>query len=163
MADFYSTQKYQIRLAVSPEDAAMLDFSKKAPVMLENPLMPDLPPIAATMERTEGEIDRQTRSLVIVAEFENANQLPGAYFKAKLPAKAYTQVKKLPRRCLREDSHLWSVSPARTLHKQTLTIVRREQDTIYFSGGPEPQTEVLASVLPATTEGMAVRLVEPKK
>jgi membrane fusion protein, multidrug efflux system len=157
LADFYSTERYQIRLPLSPEDAALLDVRGKLEIQQQGRAIP------AAVVRTEGTIDRQTRSVIVVAEITTtADLMPGAYFTAELPATPLQGLLRLPRKCLREDAYVWTVDQANKLQKQAVETVRREQDAIYFKVGPAAKTAVLSSVLPVTTEGMVVQPTRPQ-
>ena len=84
LAEFYSTDAYQVSLPLSLDDFAMLNSQPQAAVQLT---ATGLPTVTATIAHTGAEIDRASRTIPIVAEIKPGDNppsllVPGLFVKA---------------------------------------------------------------------------------
>ena len=163
LAEFYSTDAYQISLPLSLDDFAMLNPQPEGQVALS---ANGLPVIKATIVRTSAEIDRASRSIHIVAEIkpgENPPALlvPGLFVKAALPGVTLKGVVKLPRVCLLSDNRVALVGTDNKLTFRAVKVARSTRDDVLISEGIKAGDRVLATALAVVTEGMDVNPISP--
>jgi len=162
LAEFYSTDAYQVSLPLSLDDFAMLNSQPRAAVKLT---ATGLPAVTATIARTGAEIDRASRSIHIVAEIkpgENPPPLlvPGLFVKAALSGITLKNVVKLPRLCLFPDNRVAIVTSDNKLTFRAVKVARSTRDDVLISDGIKPGDRVLATALAVVTEGMEVNPVQ---
>ncbi len=158
LAEFYSTDAYQVSLPLSLDDFAMLNSQPRAAVQLT---ATGLPAVTATIARTGAEIDRASRSIHIVAEIkpgENPPPLlvPGLFVKAALAGITLKNVVKLPRLCLFPDNRVAIVTGDNKLTFRAVKVARSTRDDVLISEGITSGDRVLATALAVVTEGMDV-------
>jgi len=162
LAEFYSTDAYQVSLPLSLDDFAMLNAQPGAAVQLT---ATGLPAVTATIARTGAEIDRASRSIHIVAEIkpgENPPPLlvPGLFVKAALSGITLKNVVKLPRLCLFPDNRVAIVTSDNKLTFRAVKVARSTRDDVLISDGINTGDRVLATALAVVTEGMDVNPVQ---
>ena len=163
LAEFYSTDAYQISLPLSLDDFAMLSPQPEGQVALS---ATGLPAIKATIVRTGGEIDRASRTIHIVAEIKPGETppallVPGLFVKAALPGITLKNVVKLPRVCLLPDNRVALVSSDNKLTFRAVKVSRSTRDDVLVSEGIKAGDRVLATALAVVTEGMEVNPISP--
>ena len=140
LAEFYSTDAYQVSLPLSLDDFAMLEAKPSSPVTLT---AAGIPPLTATILRTSGEIDRASRTIQIIAEIKPAAAgaplpplvVPGLFVKASLPGVTLKGVVKLPRVCLLPDNRAIVVTPDNRLSFRSVKVARSTRDDIFIAEG----------------------------
>ncbi len=178
LAEVYDTEYVEVRLPIPDADAAFLDL----------PLGPDGgsgPAVELYADfagkpcrwqgqivRTEGEIDRKTRMLTLVARVESPfaaapgdGQPPlavGMFVTATITGRAFDSVLALPRAAVRPDGRILVVSAESRLTARPLPILRRDRDAVYAQGALAPGERICTSPIEAFVEGMPVRVLEPQ-
>lgn len=178
LAEVYDTEYVEVRLPIPDADAAFLDL----------PLGPDGgsgPAVELYADfagkpcrwqgqivRTEGEIDRKTRMLTLVARVESPfaatpgdGQPPlavGMFVGATITGRAFDSVLALPRAAVRPDGRILVVSAESRLTARPLPILRRDRDAVYAQGALAPGERICTSPIEAFVEGMPVRVLEPQ-
>lgn len=134
--------------------------------------------------RTEGEIDRQTRQLTVVARVDgdgDGDQPPllvGMFVEARISGRTFDDVVVVPRAALDGSDRIW-VAEARCsgvrramvlgstvwvptfgalLRERRVTVLRAERDRVLLSGGLASGDLVSISNLDAPVDGMTVRV-----
>lgn len=121
--------------------------------------------------RTEGEIDRRTRQLTVVARIEDARGtaadgkdarpplLVGQFVQATLRGRTFAGCTALPRESLVDGASVWVVDAENTLRKRAVDVLRAESDRVVLRGGLPDGARVLLSKL-AAAEGMRVTVAD---
>ncbi len=167
----------EVRLPIPVGEAAYVDL----------PLHDELPlgqgaPVACTVEfagathawhghvvRTEGEVDRRTRQLTVVARIEDARGAAaaadgkaarpplqvGQFVQASLQGRTFRGCVVLPREALVDGAAVWLVDAENRLRRRAVDVLRAEAERIVLRGGVSPGERVLLSKL-AAAEGMQV-------
>lgn len=161
LAEFYSTESYEVRLAVTVDDLAAMDLNAQPEVRLETDAAGVHHEWKGKIVRTEGEVDRTSRSVNAVARLEpgeTANPLlmPGLFMRATITGRVLENVMRLPRLALYGDSRVVTVSPENKLGFRDVKIARAERDTVLISDGLKDGDLVLGTVLPVVVEGALV-------
>ncbi|MBL9077901.1 MAG: efflux RND transporter periplasmic adaptor subunit [Planctomycetes bacterium] len=118
--------------------------------------------------RTEGELDRRTRQLTVVARVDDpftatATRPPllvGTFVEARIAGRTFADVVVVPRAALRAGDEVWVVDAEQRLRRRAVTVLRTERDRVVLQDGIEAGTRVCTSALETATDGMAVRLVD---
>ncbi len=163
LMECFATDRFQIRLPVTAEDARLVEMKRGSIVQLRPSSSGADAGLTAEMVRSEGVIDRTTRSVIMVAELEAGLVLTGSFLNAELPCQPLPTAKRVPRQCLQQDHFLWVVKNEEgqaRLHHEPVQILRKEAEYVFFTGGPASGSPVLHSVLPLATEKMRVQVVD---
>ena len=122
--------------------------------------------------RTEGEVDRRTRQLTVVARIEDARGagvadgktkrpplLVGQFVQARIQGRAFPGCVVLPRDAMADAASVWIVDGEDTLRRQAVDVLRAEADRVVLRGGLAHGARVLMSKL-AAAEGMRVTVAD---
>jgi RND family efflux transporter MFP subunit len=164
LADFYSTDAFQVSLPLSLEDYQLLEAGNKAPVQLSAGTGELATTFTGNIVRTAAEIDRASRTIQVIAEIKPDGKaspllVPGLFVKASLPGRTLQNVVKLPRVCLFPDNRVAVVTPENKLTFKAVKVARSGKDDVLISEGLKSGDRVLATVLAVVTEGMEVNPV----
>jgi RND family efflux transporter MFP subunit len=164
LAEFYSTDAYQVSLPLSVDDYHLLDSSTSAVVHLSAASGEEDYRFTATIARTAAEIDRASRTIHVVAEIKPGKNpppllVPGLFVKAALPGIILHDVVSLPRVCLLPNNRVALAGDDNKLRFRTVKVARSTRDSVLISEGVQPGERVLATALAVITEGMDVNPV----
>lgn len=167
VADYDSTGRYEIRLPVSLDDYAFLDAGSDAPVALSATIGGREHRWQGRLVRTEGEVERSSRSVHLVAEIaedhepRNAFLKPGLFLRAEVAGRPLKGVFEIPRRALIDASRLLVVDADEHLSVRTVRVLRGGRDSVLIDDGLKPSERVCLTRLPAPVNGMQVRVFGP--
>ena len=166
VADFDSTGRYEIRLPVSLDDYAFLEAGSDAPVALSATIGGRDQRWQGQLKRTEGEVERSSRSVHLVAEIaedkepQNEFLKPGLFLRAEVAGRTLKGVVEIPRRALLDANRLLVVDAEERLSVRTVRVLRGGRDTVLIDDGLKPGERVCLTRLPAPINGMQVRIVD---
>ncbi|MEO0446143.1 MAG: efflux RND transporter periplasmic adaptor subunit [Verrucomicrobiota bacterium] len=110
--------------------------------------------------RQEGQVDRTSRSLFLVAEVSpNSTEdllQPGLFLQATIQGRVLPQVYRIPNQALRGENTLLLVDEEDRLQLQEVTVVRKEEHLSLVSSGLDPGDRVCLTALDVVVEGLAV-------
>ena len=114
--------------------------------------------------RTEGEIDRSSRSAYLVAEVEGGTGgdqarprlRPGLFVQARIAGRPLPHCARIPFSAFVGLERVAIVAPDNTLQFRDVTVVHRDEESVYISGGLEENTLVCLTELPAMIIGEEV-------
>lgn len=166
IADLYATSSYQLRLPISLEDYPFLDAgSKGKPITLRTQgSSGQQQQWKATFQRTEGEVDRSSRSLFIVAELpassEDSLLKPGLFVHASIPGRTLENIYRIPRRAFLDETHLLIADPQTgRLHHRQVTPLRTAGADVLVTAGLKDGEKVITTALSAPIDGMTVKIL----
>ncbi len=121
--------------------------------------------------RTEGELDRRSRMIHLVARIEDPygrgagepGRPPlavGLFVKARIAGRTIDGALVLPRSALRGEDRVLVAGGDGRLYFRTVELVRLEGEHAIVGGGLEPGEQVCISPLDVEVDGMQVRVVE---
>jgi len=180
IAGIQATDHAEIRLPVGDDQLAFLDlplvsWNGQAPgpeVVLWQQFAGREHRWRGQIVRTEGEFDRRTRMLNLVARvddpygLEGASERPplvvGAFVDAQIAGRVVPGAVVLPRTALRsgEGDRVLVVDGEERLRWRPVEVVRAEGDSVVLSGGLEAGERVCISPLDYVVDGMKVRTVD---
>lgn len=166
LAEFFSTDAYQIGLPLSLDDFTFLNATPGTALKLTAQSGDTDLQFPATIVRTGSEIDRAARTINVIAEIKPGPNpppllVPGLFVKAALPGITLKNIIKLPRVCLLPDDRVAIADAGNKLRTRTVTVARSTRDEVYISKGIEPGERVLGTVLAVITEGLEVKPLPP--
>lgn len=166
VADFDSTGRYEVRLPVSLDDLAFIKSQQEGIVTLKAEIGGETLTWKGAVVRTEGEVERASRSVYLVVELaeddtpQNAFLKPGLFLRADVEGRVIEDVYEIPRLAFLDETHLRVVDEDDKLLKRQVKVLRRTATTLLVSDGLKDGDRVCLTSLPATIEGMQVRVIE---
>lgn len=160
LAEFYATGHLEVRLPVPRQDAAFFEVAGQE-LQLREPGGRGRT-WKATLDRTEGEIRRDDRTLVVVARIDGkaaGAPLPGQFVETGIPGRVVPGVVRVPRRAFVTSDHVVVVGGGHTVTTRPVTILRTERDDVLVSSGIEDGEQLCVTALAAVIEGMEVKVV----
>lgn len=159
LAEFYATSPLEVRLPVPRQDAAFLEPSGQTVELREHSGTRSW---TATVDRTEGEIRRDDRTIVIVARIDGLRAgapLPGQFVETSLPSRIEPGIFRVPRRALASSDRVLVVAPDQTLKTRQVEVLRTERENVLVSTGLKDGEQLCVTALAAVIEGMEVKVV----
>lgn len=152
----------EVRLPVSSTDYGYLNQRQNSTVMLQRTEHGIIQQWQATIVRDEGVIDENSRMIYLVAEikkpYQQSPQLKfGAFVDATVQSPIHSNIAVLPNHLYR-DGYVTLVKENRELHKQNVSLLKRDKTQVYIADGLNNGDLVLETKIEHLYEGMKVRL-----
>lgn len=175
LAEFYATDSLEVRLPVSVTDFTFLEITENPTATLLIGAGDNKEPMTAEIIRSEGEIDRNSRSAYIVTRIDVHDTLgkskrnmhpglltPGLFVEAKIPGAVMENVFRVPRKALVEGGNILIVDNEDSIRKRNINVLRLDgkSDMILSPDSLQPGDRVCLTPLESATEGMPVSVVE---
>lgn len=164
IADFTSTGSHRVRLPVNVEDLAFLPDNgdhANVPVTLEADAAGRSHTWEGKILRTEGEVERGTRSVYLVAEVaeKDTHDLlqPGLFVRAQITGVTLDNIFRVPRAAFVDRDRLILVDDKNRLRFQQVEIVRADGADLLVSAGLNNGDRICLTTLAAPVDGMEVR------
>lgn len=169
----------EVRLPIPVDEAAFLDLPLQAAVPYgQGPVVEITVDFAGEQHawrghvvRTEGEIDRRTRQLTVVARIDGARGgdgapprpplLVGQFVQGRIHGRSLPAAVVVPRAALRSDGTVWIVDAEQRLRRRPVRVLRSEPDRVVLQGGLAAGERVCLSQLDTAGEGTPVTLPPP--
>jgi len=158
-----------VRLAVELEDFAYVKIGEgKVPVRFSTRLGREELHWQGEVLRSEGRVDRSSRSVFLVARVsakdgeERAGKflVPGLFVRAEVDAGVLTDVFQLPRKALYGKDRILIVDSEDRVAFRQVKILRASRDQVVIGEGIEPGERVAISPLPQVIDNMKVSVRE---
>jgi RND family efflux transporter MFP subunit len=173
LAVLFDGSAVEVRLPLPLTDAAFVDLPFAAgsiggEVTLTSEFGGSRHTWVGTVNRVEGEIDRKSRQLTVVAVVKDHAAgsegkpplLVGMFVQAVLHGRASRGTLAVPRAALRADNVVWSIDAEERLRRRPVEVLRAEADRVLLRSGLVAGERVCLSELDAMTDGMKVRVAE---
>jgi len=167
LADFTSIGHHRVRLPVNVEDLAFLpkiQADSAITVTLEADAAGLNHRWTGTVLRSEGEVDRASRSVFLVAdaaEKDDGDLLqPGLFVRASIAGRTLDQVFRIPRAAFLDRDRLILVDAQDRLRFQKVEIIRPDGLDLLVSSGLKNGDRVCLTALASPVEGMEVRTLK---
>lgn len=159
LAEFYATGVLEVRLPIPRQDAAFLEGTGQTIELREHG---GARTWSAKVDRTEGEIRRDDRTIVVVARIDGSAgevPLPGQFVETEIPGRIAPGIIRVPRRAFVTSDRVLVVAPDQTITTRPVTILRTEREDVLVSSGIEDGEQLCVTALAAVIEGMEVKVV----
>jgi multidrug efflux pump subunit AcrA (membrane-fusion protein) len=145
LAQVFSNEIFEVRLPLTAQEAAQLDFKADdstnpvAPVVLESSTNPGLS-WSASIARIEPGVDLNTRQVFVVASISGAELekgpllRPGTFVRASLPGQVLRDVYVVPRGLIRGEDELLVISKS-TLRRATVDLIWSDTESAVLRNG----------------------------
>ena len=176
IATMYSTDYAEIRLPLLDQELAHL------PLTLARPLDAEQPPVEvilraefagqdhtwrAQVVRTEGELDRKTRMVNVIAEVAGPYDPPdgppltvGMFVEATILGREEANVVVVPRTALQAHDQIYVVDEDNRLAFRDVDILRNTGEAVYVKGGIAEGELICISTFEAAVEGQLVQRID---
>lgn len=176
VADVYGTAFAEVRLPIPDDEIAFLDLPLGESSAGETPAVDLSADFAGTthrwlgvISRTEGEIDRKTRQLILIAKVanpyakspEHPDRPPfsaGMFVEARIHGRVIDDVIQLPRTALRPDGSVLVVDRESRLRRRQVRVLRMDRQYVQIKDGLLADDQVCISAIDNFVEGMPVRV-----
>jgi len=168
LAELYATDFYEVRLPLSLDDyAAVKKLGSNPTVTLMAEAGGETRKWEASVVRSEGMIDRASRSVYVVARLkrEEGEELlvPGLFLQAEIHAGEMAGVARIPQKAFYENNSILIAKGEgniRTVHFRDVVKGRTEGDDVLVMAGLETGDQVCITPLATPIEGMEIELFE---
>jgi RND family efflux transporter MFP subunit len=172
IASLYATDLAEVRLPIHDEELAFLDLPLAGQGAASGPLAVLRARFAgadhsweATVVRTEGELDPQTRMVNVIAQVEapyeqQGNRPPlavGLFVEAEIMGRLVEGVFVLPRSAIQANRQVYVIDRDNRLQFRDVEIVRSVDEGVYITRGIESGETVCLSTVSNAVEGMLVQ------
>lgn len=164
LADFTSVGHHRVRLPINVEDLAFLpklQADSQINVTLQADAAGRSHSWTGTILRSEGEVDRASRSVFLVAdaaEKDDSDLLqPGLFVRANIAGRTLDNVFRIPRAAFLDRDRLILVDKQDRLRFKRVEIIRPDGPDLLVSGGLENGDRICLTALASPVEGMEVR------
>ena len=159
LAEFYATKILEVRLPVPRQDADFFDLRGQEIILRASAGGRSW---KAVVDRTEGEIQRANRSIMVVARIDGTAPdapLPGQFVHTEIEGLVIPHVVRVPRRAFVKSDRVVVVGDGHTITTRQVKVARSEQDDLLVSEGLEDGEQLCVTALTAVIEGMEVKIV----
>lgn len=160
LAEFYATKTLEVRLPVPRQDSAFFDLKGQEITLKETGGQGRT--WKAIVDRTEGEIQRANRSIMVVARIDGTlpdAPLPGQFVHTEIEGLTIEKVVRVPRRAFVKSDLVMIVGDGHTVTTRPVKVVRTESDDVLVSEGIKDGEQLCVTALTAVIEGMEVNVV----
>jgi hypothetical protein len=160
LAEFYATGTLEVRLPVPRQDAAFFDLAGQEITLRETGGQGRS--WKAVVDRTEGEIRRENRSIIVVARIDGSAAgapLPGQFVHTEIGGRSIPGLVRVPRRAFAKSDRVLVVSDGHMVTTRPVKVLRTEKDDVLVSEGIEDGEQICVTALTAVIEGMEVKVV----
>ena len=160
LAEFYATGTLEVRLPVPRQDAAFFDLAGQAITLRETGGQGRS--WQAVVDRTEGEIQRENRSIIVVARIDGSAAdapLPGQFVHTEIGGRSIPGLVRVPRRAFAKSDRVLVVSDGHMVTTRPVKVLRTEKEDVLVSEGIEDGEQLCVTALTAVIEGMEVKVV----
>ncbi|MGE0385418.1 MAG: efflux RND transporter periplasmic adaptor subunit [Gammaproteobacteria bacterium] len=170
IAVLYATDYVDIRLPLADRQLGFLapgvlegGTAASAPVRIRATLGGQAREWRGFLHRTEGEIDRRSRMIHVVARVsgaENAGQPPlpvGLFVQAEIQGRELERAYTLPRAAIRDGRRVLVIDAENRLRFREVEILRIDDESVIVGGGLRDGERICVSQLQAAVENMAVK------
>ncbi|NLT69476.1 MAG: efflux RND transporter periplasmic adaptor subunit [Verrucomicrobiaceae bacterium] len=167
VAEIFET-RYEVRLPLSVDQLPFLQTGENGNLLGEVVLLASVggetKEYRGRIVRTEGEIDRSSRSAYVVAEVDGGSDgaqahhrlRPGLFVQARIAGRTLPRCARIPFSAFVGLERVALVAPDNTLQFRDVTVVHRDEESVYISGGVEENSLVCLTELPARITGQKV-------
>ncbi|MEM7700013.1 MAG: efflux RND transporter periplasmic adaptor subunit [Verrucomicrobiota bacterium] len=168
IAEIFATGPYEVRLPLSIDEAQFLEVKEGSPVgkvVLSASAATVSREWSARIIRGEGEVDRATRSVYVVAQIEGSSEgaplsvRPGLFVKASITGRSLPDLAAVPFQAFLDLDRVVVIDPDNRLRFREVSVVHREGDTVYIDQGLKEGDRLAVTELSRMIEGI---LVEPR-
>lgn len=167
VAEMFSTGRYEVRLPLSLDDFAFarpLGGDDPVPVRLTATFGGREVHWDAVADRYEGEVERSSRTVVLVARLEEqaGDPLlqPGLFVRAQIDGQTLGGVVRVPRRAFLDENRLLVVDGKDQIRARTVKPLRGDGIDLLIEEGLIDGERVCLTALAAPVDGMSVKIVE---
>ena len=167
IAEFFSLGTYEVRLPLSLDEYAFVNHSQTdpaIPVQLRTSFGGSQVSWTGKIVRTEGEIDRSTRSVYLIASVEASEPAtnnilkPGLFVYAEIEGQTLDNVFPVPRSSFLDEQHLLIIDSQNRIRRRAVKVVRQTGSHWLVSEGLKAGDLVCVTTIAAPVDGMEVSI-----
>ncbi|MFT4547074.1 MAG: RND family efflux transporter MFP subunit [Verrucomicrobiales bacterium] len=164
IADIYERGGFEVRLPIPLDDFAFIEEDGTgSPVTFTAEIAGNVKTWRGKIIRDEGVIDRQSRSVYLVAHVDTKEQgkflSPGLFVKATIIGRELENIIALPRKALYGKDQVYIIDNENKLNFRTVTVARTERDRVLITDGLKSGERVCITNLAAAIDQMKVKIL----
>ncbi len=169
VAEIFDAESLEVVLPISASDLSFLPKTGGDSSLTNAEIMANIGGSnmqwPAKVMRTQGEIDRTTRTVNLIAAVEQPDELPtngvrlmqpGLFVKAKLQGKPIDNVIEVPFAAFIDMNRLSVIDSKNRISTRSVDILARNGDRVFVTGGLEPGDRINLTEFSPIIEGMEV-------
>ena len=161
VVDLYRTDALEVRLPVALEDYALIETGSAPEIELSATIAGQPYNWKASLERTEGVVDRTSRSVFLVGRIDpdsvNAEAgrflTPGMFVRASVSGVPFKNMFRVPREAIYGMNQVLVISDEGTVSFREVDIARTEQDYVVIRNGLTDGEKISVTVLETVIDG----------
>lgn len=167
LGEFFQTSPLEIRLPLALDEVRFLNSSTDGEifgdVIIATALGNQIVEWKARIDRTEGQIDQQSRSIHLISDITSSQNQetpvklqPGLFLTASIIGKTFPDIAKVPAAAFLDLTRVILVNSKNKLEFREVTVLRREGDYVYVSEGVNEGEKLCLTELSTMIEGTEV-------
>jgi RND family efflux transporter MFP subunit len=171
LADLYSVDQLEVRMPVTMEELGYLKQDEAGTTGADVTIVAELAGEAREWKgeiiRSEGRVDRNTMTTHLVmqiapSKYDKLFSLPptGLVVRAKITGKVIGNVTEIPRRALREDNTVLTLTAENKLKILSVKLARTMEKTVLISSGLPDGARLIISPIEMPVNGMELAIQE---
>ncbi len=172
VADYYTTEPYELRMPVALDDLRFVKNVKRggvgAGVEVDTVAGGEVFTWTGQVIRNESEIERESRSIYLVALLEGRSQgdgvrlQPGLFVQARIEGEVLEDAFEVPMKAFQDLEHVLVVDDKNRIRIREVRVARREGDLAIVSNGLKRGERLCLTALVDVIEGMEVKVAEKR-
>lgn len=168
IAGLYRADGLEVRLPVSVEDFSFIAPGATPTIKLSATVAGKALSWTAVLVRTEGEIERGSRSVILVGQIDPSTAgegssrflAPGMFVKASVDGVALENMFRVPREAVYGTDQVLVIDKENIVSYRTVDVVRTEKDYVIISNGLNEGERISVTVLETVIDGKTEVQVE---
>ncbi|MDF1814218.1 MAG: efflux RND transporter periplasmic adaptor subunit [Verrucomicrobiales bacterium] len=167
IGEFFQTEPLEVRLPLPLEEIRFLNSTPEGEILGDMVIATTLGNKSvewnARIDRTEGQIDQQSRSIILISDIVTDQKSgtpirlqPGLFLTATISGKTYRDVARIPAAAFLDLNQVVLVDENDKLEFREVDVLRRVGDYVYVTGGLEEGEKLCLTELSTMIEGTSV-------
>lgn len=171
IGEFFQTSPLEVRLPLSLDELQFLNTTPKGEILgdmvISTTLGTRVVEWKARIDRSEGQIDQQSRSVFLISDIVPEEQSnapirlqPGLFLNASISGKTFDKVARIPATAFIDLNRIMLVNDKNRLEFRDVSVLRRDDEYVYITDGVNEGERLCLTELSTMIEGTEVEIRE---